>query len=215
MILHFVRHDLRSNRVNLLFFGITTALLLLFVSDAEDKYLYSGSLLLMLGFAIDRQIQGVRYRSQNSMSRYYLLALPIRRESMFGYIFLRGLLFLVPLFLLLMTAPWAIAKLSRFSTAPWYFEFMVTNLAAIMAMKVILMDSHFRTEINSARTDRTIRFAYAVLNFAIFGGLASAVVASYALFVISTKSPSWLPISVSAAIGIPMFFIARRNWIGK
>ncbi len=107
MIRHFLIRDFKTYRLMWIVCAIATVLAVgaIPVFSSLIPLVLLGYVYFFIGLIPPQQITGVRLRSQHIMSRNYLLALPIKRTSLFVIIQYRSLMFWGPLILLLLIVP--------------------------------------------------------------------------------------------------------------
>lgn len=119
MIWHFIRRDFNSSRFQwAILLLLTLSTLPFLLNETEHTRLISSGVLgysyiLFVLFSI-HPVFGSVWRNQHSMSRYYLLALPIKRSDAFNVNILRSFVFAIPLGAFLLIEPFLVTPTGPF-----------------------------------------------------------------------------------------------------
>ncbi len=107
MLKHFLKRDFKTNWIVWAFVvisGMFAWVMSLYVSIIPVLF-GLGYIYFLVAFASHFMVLGTQWRSQHCMSRYYLLALPIERKSLYLIMQCRILVHWVPLLLVLLYTP--------------------------------------------------------------------------------------------------------------
>lgn len=105
MIYHFVKRDFKSHFINWAILLIIVTACLWAMRLASEVIFVLGACLMFYAILPLQTITGASWRSQHSMSRNYLLSLPVPRKKMFFIVQIRAFVFALPIFLYALLIP--------------------------------------------------------------------------------------------------------------
>lgn len=219
MIVHFLRWDFHTFRFQWAMLAVATLLSAPFLAHPQALQILA-MLYFMFAAVPAQQITGVKFRSQHAMSRNYLLSLPIERGKNFLFVILRSGVHTLPLFLLILLAPYLqsgsrLLESLSFKNSPM-FPLLVTSSLFWFACHTIEMQMNWEritTYLSSSHRLRAWIFTTAV--YMIEGAVMFALtLASTSVVGAKAHFPLGL-IALPVSIGIcaVRFRLTRRKWV--
>jgi len=217
MTLHFLKWDFVKNRFAwILLLGLTLAVAPM---AAKEPTLLQ---ILFMGYFFFAILQiapviGTRMRSQHTLSRNYLLTLPIRRYDTFVILLIRLMVFTIPFMVLFWPVPlfFSVKELGAGAVFTWRVQWFTSVLLvpAILTFMIGLVEMQLlweRTSLITSRSQRALRG---------MGAFLMSMVELWSLMFCLAMSAIGTPASsLPAAVAVLLiagfrFCSTRRKWV--
>jgi hypothetical protein len=213
MILHFMKRDFLSSRFEWSLVAIISAVLFAVLFFNQGALIFLGYLYFFFPLAASSKISTSRWRSQHSMSRNYLLALPVPRNRIFNAILLRQMIYWIPMFIFLTIVPiFCWPKNIPYSAAS-YIVFEIASITIASWFSVSLVGSQLMFERITSHSSRQRRFWIYFLSTTSFFAEVIIIICPL-LFALEKKVPLIIPLLIAASILWFRFNRTRRSWVG-
>lgn len=216
MIRHFLLRDFLSHRLLWVLICLGTVGTAIAQSlTAIEIYHFTAYFYFLFWLVPFSSLVGVRLRSQQALSRYYLLALPVERKKQFLLLQLRSFVFSIPLCLYLFITPLFSEKFGKvffmaresywlYSISMALFLISMTNSSFLMQLRGEQISSYLKLEKRMLAWIRTL----------------GILIAEGGAFILCLVTPGlWevhiaLPLFLLGGLALWQFFSARKAWIG-
>jgi hypothetical protein len=225
MIKHFLIYDIKQNKFLLFFLCLYSFILLFLVFTLNQQVVvdtFGGLMftLLILGSIPSSSIIGANFRSQQTISRKFLLSLPVNRVRLLLVNIVRGVFFQLPLFTI-------VVILSFFEKIPYqsfrfnYFEFIL--VVVLVSVWIVLMGFHYSISFEkvSKHQNKILRILKMIWSFIQFF-FGSAIIfllfaneGGYGVSETLFLMPTHLKITILIALILNRFFWTKKLWLNQ
>lgn len=214
MISHFLIRDLNTHRLSWLVLILISLLLFPATWMGVDFLALLGYLYFLFPMIVLQQISGVNWRSQNIMSRNYLMALPIPRQVMFRWVVIRALVFCIPAFLFSVFAPVYWEQVYDFLMISSFMYIYIPIVFSLFVWFICIAIS-MQLGIERITTYLTLQERmWEWTKYFIIHILEAMVVVTNCIF-LAEITPPWFPLIGALVIARVRYGLTRKLWLGN